>query len=123
MMTNPSGARRRGTILPLLAVSLVALCGFVALSIDVGMMAVAKTQAQNAADLAALSGARSLDGSPSSNLTAATANAQAAVTGSQVLSVPMQTSNVAVQHGAYHYDSTSQTFYPQYPPRRPTTTT
>jgi Flp pilus assembly protein TadG len=119
MMTHPSGARRRGSTLPLLAVSLVALCGFVALSVDVGMMAVAKTQAQNAADLAALSGARTLEGSPSSNIAAATSNAQAAVTGNNVLSVPMTTSNVAVQHGSLHYDPTSQAFYPQYPPAPP----
>ena len=44
---------RRGTILPLVAVSMVTLLGFIALAIDLGMVMVAKTQLQNAADAAA----------------------------------------------------------------------
>ena len=58
---------RRGTILPLLAISLIALLGFVALAIDVGMMAIARTQCQNAADCAALTGARTLSGDQATN--------------------------------------------------------
>jgi uncharacterized membrane protein len=42
---------------------MIALCGFMALAIDVGMLTIAKTQAQNAADLAALTAARTLNGS------------------------------------------------------------
>src|SRR5438270_3152138 len=52
---------RRGTILPLLAVTSFALFGFVALAVDIGMMMVARTECQNAADTAALTGARTLD--------------------------------------------------------------
>ncbi len=69
---------RRGSVLPLMAVRLVALVGFVALAVDVGLLTLARTQAQNAADAAAASGARSLDGSPSGNVAAATDNALAA---------------------------------------------
>ena len=47
----------RGIILPLLAIVIVALVGFLALAIDLGMLAIAKTQAQQAADLAALTAA------------------------------------------------------------------
>ena len=36
------------------------MCGFVALAIDLGLIAVAKTQCQNSADAAAMAGARSL---------------------------------------------------------------
>ena len=36
--------RRRGTIMPLMAISFAALCGFTALAVDVGMMAVAKNR-------------------------------------------------------------------------------
>ena len=58
MRTRRTGTTiRRGSILPFLAISLVALCGFAALSIDLGMIMVAKTQAQNAADAAAFAGA------------------------------------------------------------------
>ena len=45
--------RRRGTVLCLLALTLVSLVGFLGLAIDLGMLATAKTQVQNAADLAA----------------------------------------------------------------------
>ena len=69
---------RRGAIVPYVAISLVALCGFIALAIDLGMVMVAKTQAQNAADAAAFAGARTLTGGADPNTTQATANGQAA---------------------------------------------
>src|SRR6476620_5518306 len=58
---------RRGTIVPLIAITIVVLLGFVALAIDVGLMAMARTQAQNAADCASLTGARTLTGDPLTN--------------------------------------------------------
>ncbi|HLN32096.1 MAG TPA: pilus assembly protein TadG-related protein [Gemmataceae bacterium] len=119
MIAKSLREQRRGTILPLLVIGLVAICGFVAMAIDVGMIVVARTQCQNAADSAAMTGARTLDGSPSSNLTAATANAQNAATNNSVLSQPIQTTDLTIQHGAYHYDPSSQTFYPQFPPVSP----
>src|SRR5262245_36996728 len=72
----PATHHRRGTILPLVVISLVALFGLVALAIDVGMIAVTKNQAQNAADVAAVTAARSIDGSTSPDLAQATTNAQ-----------------------------------------------
>lgn len=49
--------QRRGAVLLLVAVSLVVLIGFAALSIDVGQMYRARTELQRAADAAALAGA------------------------------------------------------------------
>ena len=49
---------RRGTVLPILGVCLISLFGFVGLAVDLGMLAVARTQCQNAADVAALAGTR-----------------------------------------------------------------
>src|SRR4051794_4520625 len=57
---NFSYYRARGTILVLSAILLVALMGFVALAIDLGMMAAARAQLQTVADAAALAGARQL---------------------------------------------------------------
>ena len=54
--------RRRGVTLPLIAVCVVGLCGFVALAVDVGRMSLARLQCQCAADVAATAGARSLNG-------------------------------------------------------------
>jgi Flp pilus assembly protein TadG len=102
--------------MPLLAVSLVALFGCVALAIDVGCLALAQTQCQNAADLAALAGVRTLSTGSSSNLGAATANAQNAAIANPILGTTLLASEVAVTHGAYHYNYTSQTFAPQFPP-------
>ncbi len=59
---------RRGTVVPLLALTIVALVGFLALAIDLGMLAVAKAQTQQAADLAALTAARTVDGNAAHQL-------------------------------------------------------
>jgi Flp pilus assembly protein TadG len=69
MMIRNNLARRarRGVVLPLVAVCLIALIGLVALAIDIGMVAVAKTQAQNAADSATTAGVRSISGLSSTN--------------------------------------------------------
>lgn len=116
--TNQSH-RRDATIIPLLAICLVALCGFVALAIDIGMIAVARTQAQNAADSAAMAGARRIDGSASPDLNAATARAKQAARANRVLARSLTDAEVSVRHGAYHYDTASETFTPQYPPVAP----
>src|SRR4051794_3935006 len=55
-----SAGRRRGVILPLIAILLVALVGILALVMDLGQVAVYRAQLQNAADSAALAGASAL---------------------------------------------------------------
>ena len=110
---------RRGTILPLFALLLVAICGFVAFAVDLGLIAAARTQCQNSADAAALAGARTIDGSSNSNLTAATANAQAAAEANKIISQSVAVSQVAVVHGTYHYDTNAMTFSPVFPPVSP----
>ncbi len=56
---NPSqGARQRGAILPLVAISMVVLLGFMALALDIGLMMWRKSQFQSAVDAAALSAAQ-----------------------------------------------------------------
>jgi hypothetical protein len=113
--------RRPGTILPLVVISLVGVCGFVALAIDIGMIAVAKTQCQNAADAAAMAGARSLDGTASQNLGAvgqtgtAMDNAMVIAQANLVLSTVIPQSDITLTPGSYHYDSTNQKFVPLFP--------
>ncbi len=60
-------SQRRGVVLALFVISLVMIMAFMALSIDLGLMALARTQCQNASDVAAMSGARTLNGSTSNN--------------------------------------------------------
>ncbi|WP_165232753.1 TadG family pilus assembly protein [Aquisphaera insulae] len=104
--------RRRGAVAPMMAVSLVALCGAVALAIDVGRIAVAKLEAQSAADVAAMAGARTLNGLMPQDLDSATTNARTAATKVSIMGQPLSASDVTVQHGTYHYDSTAKSFAP-----------
>jgi Flp pilus assembly protein TadG len=108
---------RRGTIVPLLALTIVALVGFLALSIDLGMMAVAKAQTQQAADLAALTAARTLDGNASINYnqSAATTNAQNIVGYNVVLGNALQSSQLQLSYGSYDYNQSTQTFNANFP--------
>ena len=110
---------RRGTILPLVAISMVTLLGFIALAIDLGMVMVAKTQLQNAADAAAFAAARTLTGGTNPNTSQATASGQAVAAANTVLGTSIAAANVTMTHGAYHYNPTTQTFSPQFPPVAP----
>jgi Flp pilus assembly protein TadG len=111
--------RSRGAILPLTAISIIGLCGFLALSIDLGMLAVARAQVQDAADSAAIAGARSLNlngATGSANLATSTADATAQATRNTILGTNIAPAEVAVLEGCYHYNYTTQTFSPEFPP-------
>ncbi len=117
MVRRTAKGRRQGSIMPWLVFTLVSLLAFLALAIDVGMIAVARNQCQNAADVAAMVGARTLTGDASTNYNAANAPTAAATAAeaNQVLSQPIQASQVSVQLGSYSYDSTQQKFVAQVP--------
>jgi len=116
-MKSTSSNLRRGIVLPLIAVSLIALVGLVALAVDFGRLALAQTECQNAADSAAIAGARSLDATQ--NLSLATTNATNAAVSCPVLGGSLQSSEIDVQHGAYHYDATNQVFSSKIPAEAP----
>src|SRR5438105_2149077 len=103
--------QRKGAVLPLVTICLIALFGFVALAIDVGMMAIARTQAQSAADISALADARTLNGQPGNNVIGAVAEAKEAATSNYVLSAQVTDSQVVLaQAGVYRYDASAQRF-------------
>lgn len=106
---------RRGSILPLVAISLIALLGLIALAIDIGLVAVARTQAQDLADAAALAGTRQLNGDSTNNnnLTAALTAASAAAGDNNILGVVP--SGTQYTQGIYTYDSTAQRFNATFP--------
>src|SRR5436305_3075514 len=121
MRQRISHTRRGGSILPLVALCLVGLIGMVALAVDVGLIAVSRTQAQSAADVAALAGARQLtgqdpgaDGSPN-NVTSAVSKATAAVTNNSVMGTAIDSAQVTIQPNVYIYDSVAKKFNPMYP--------
>ncbi len=119
---------RPGTIIPMMAVCVTVLFGFVALAIDLGMVILARSAAQNAADTAALTGARTLDnrvpiGTLADNYDnqrdLALANAQASVVTNSSLNNNMLTAT-SVQVGIYDYDPDAQVFRPSFPEAKPT---
>src|SRR6185436_7243180 len=105
-------AKRAGSILPMVVISLVALLGFVALAIDVGMLMVSKTECQLAADDAAMAGARTLNGDVAANNNKAAAGPKVieAATACTVLSKPVEAGKVSYEVGYYAYDRTTKKF-------------
>ncbi|RUL88238.1 pilus assembly protein TadG-related protein [Tautonia sociabilis] len=121
MTIRSRSRRRRGTIAPVVAMFLVSLCGFVALAVDIGLLAAARSDCQNAADSAALAGARALDGSSPQDLGLATSKARQAAGRNQILNRAPSPEAVEVEHGSYHYDRLTERFSPRYPPVPPDT--
>ncbi len=120
---------RKGTVIPLLAFCAVALFGFVALAIDLGMIIVARSECQNAADAAALAGARVLDNRypPGSDPDAydnrrldAEANARAVVVANQFLNQKFAPERVTrAKAGLYDYQLDSERFRSVFPDSKP----
>src|SRR4051812_40472811 len=115
--------RHPGSTLPMLAVLLIALFTFVALAVDIGMLAVARTECQAAADVAALAGTRTLNNKPGStdnNRANAITQAKAAVTSNYLMDSTFTSAQVqSAVAGVYSYDSTTQTFSVSYPSSPP----
>ena len=101
-------------MLPIIAICLVGVFGFVALGVDVGRLTLAETQCQGVADVASMAGARSLNGVYPQNLTLATTNAVSAATQCKILGQPLTSANLTVTHGTYHYNTVAQQFTPSF---------
>jgi hypothetical protein len=104
--------RRRGTVLPIVAVSLVALLGLSALAVDVGLLAIARTDTQAAADSAALAAARTLNGSRDNNNNYANAAPEAilAAKSNTILGKAVSDNQIQTIVGKYYYDSDQAKF-------------
>ncbi|MFO0864918.1 MAG: Tad domain-containing protein [Gemmataceae bacterium] len=127
--------QRRGAIILLFVLALISLAGLLALALDVGVIAVARSQAQNAADTAAMTGARTINGSTSQNVASAPKNAINAAMQNKILnqnvsanlasintsdSVSYTSGNVTIQVGSYEYkyndtDSSKEKFESLFP--------
>src|SRR4051812_20050795 len=98
--------RPRGTLVPLLAVTIVAGMALVALAVDIGMIALARTHCQNSADAAAMAGVRTLNGdsTTNNNYSQVAPTAQSAATANTILNAPITSSMVNTEVGYYSYD-------------------
>ncbi len=119
---------RRGGVTPLVALCLVGLMGFIALAVDLSIVVLVRNQAQNAADVAALAGTRTLTGDPNYQIpnpnnpnqtvtdpyhvSAALPNAQTALQNNKILgqACGSGTDVVSIQVGQYYYSRASNTF-------------
>jgi Flp pilus assembly protein TadG len=110
MILRHNQAKRRGAILVLLTLALVVICGFTALAIDIGIVAVARSQCQNAADSGAMAGARTFNGSTTNNFANAGPNALLAATSNFVLGQAVTDSMVTIRLGSYSYNTSLQKF-------------
>jgi Putative Flp pilus-assembly TadE/G-like len=105
--------KRSGAVVPIMAVCMVGLMSFLALAIDIGVMAVARNQAQNAADISALAAARTLNGISSSNFNepAAITMAHTVASSNAILNTNITTAQVTTaQAGIYEYSTSAQRF-------------
>lgn len=68
MRRGTSRNKRRGAVVVTVAICLIAILAMVALAIDIGMVAVAKSQCQNAADCSAMVGSRTFNQQAGFNL-------------------------------------------------------
>ncbi len=114
---GPRSLRRRGGTLVLFAVCMIPLIACTALAIDLGVLTFAETQLVNAADAAALAGARTLTGNTATNnnYSNVTPNAQMVVAANNLMGVPLTTSNLSLNIGRYVYNSSTSQFEGQFP--------
>jgi hypothetical protein len=106
-------AKRKGSILPMVAVCLVSLVGCVALAVDIGLFAEARTEMQDAVDAAVLAGCRQFDTvHPNNNAftpnTGAWDTARTVVKLNTVIGDPIKDSEITMEQvGVYRYVSTT----------------
>ena len=122
-ITNPACKSRKAAIVPLLAVSLVALIGIIALAVDIGILAQTKSQLQSAADAAALSGSRGLTGDTGTdnNRAAVTGLALSTIQASTIMGQTLQSNQLTTQVGYYNYDAVLGKFQPIFTGSKPAT--
>src|SRR5205809_6990316 len=102
---------RPGTIIPMLVVLLIALLAMVALGVDLGVLALARSECQHAADASALATARTLNGVPGNNAPAAIINGQAVAAQETVHALPVNPSTeLTLVLGSYVYDYAANRF-------------
>src|SRR5262249_19032372 len=123
MKMRPVTRGRPGTIIPFLALAIVALLAVVALGIDLGVLTVARTECQNAADAASLAGSRILNNKPTAvenDKDLALVTAREVVKENLFLNYNFQDSQIlTLRVGIFDYDPITQRFQPSYPSSRP----
>src|SRR3569833_1457773 len=100
--------QRRGAALVLVAICLIPVIACLALAIDLGMLMSARTQVSISADLAAMAGARTLNGDTSgsnnNNYSSVLPNMRAVASANSILGTTISSSQVNANIGRYTYN-------------------
>lgn len=119
MLARRRKSQPRGVVAVLLCVSMFALVGFLALAIDLGMLAMTRAQLQDVSDAAAMAGCRALNGNTANgannNYSAVAPTASAVAIANTVMGGSVQSSNVSVNIGRWTYNSSTQSFQGEFP--------
>ncbi len=99
-------SQRRGMVLAVFALTIIVLFSFLALAIDLGLVAMARTQCQAAADSAAMAGACALNGTTGNNYSNASPEAVESATNNSILGKQVTSSQVTTNIGRYTYNTT-----------------
>jgi len=103
-----------------LIIGIIVLMAMIALAVDIGLLASARAQAQALSDLAALAGARQLNGDTSdstnaNNVNAALSTAKNRGADNKIFNQAVTTAMINAKSGIYTYDSTLERFVASYP--------
>lgn len=117
MRTNSQRRARRGAVMVLLVVCLLPILAFLVLAIDLGVMAIARTQCQSIADAGAMAGARKLDGNSnnSNNYAAVAPTVNSVAAANQVLGAGVSSAQVTAEIGRFVYNTSLERFEGQFP--------
>lgn len=108
---------RPGSIMVWTLFVIIPIVAFVAMAVDLGLVMAARSECQNAADAAAMAGARTLNGNDASNFNYSDAapNALVAATDNTILMKNIEPEQVDIQIGRYTYNDVAQEFEAQFP--------
>jgi Flp pilus assembly protein TadG len=117
MKRRSTRRHRKGIFLVWATFLIIPIMAFVAMAIDLGVVMTARSQCQNAADVAAMAGARTLNGDAASNFNYANAspNAITAASTNEVLTSAVEPDQVQVDVGTYTYNEVAKKFEAQIP--------
>jgi Flp pilus assembly protein TadG len=104
---------RRGSLIPMTVVVMLGLFGLIALAFDLGLVMLSRNQCQNAADCAAMAGARTLNGdsSTNNNYNSVLPNASQAVSQNFILGKAVDPdTQMTLTIGDYYYDTVTSSF-------------
>lgn len=112
-MRRQRSDNRPAAIIPMTALCLIGMLAVIALAMDIGVLMIARNQCQNAADSAAMAGARTLtgDAATNNNYNNVQPSAETAISANAVVGTTINpATQLTLSIGDYYYDTGTQAF-------------